>query len=87
MSAGSNGIADDQIRAIIERVERLEEEKRTIAEDVKEVYAEAKGNGLDAKVIRKIVSLRRKQLEARREEAAVMSLYLEAIGMQGELPL
>lgn len=87
MSAGSNGIAGDQIRAIIERVERLEEEKRTIAEDVKEVYAEAKGNGLDAKVIRKIVSLRRKQLEARREEAAVMSLYLEAIGMQGELPL
>lgn len=87
MSDGSNGIAGDQIRAIIERVERLEEEKRTIAEDVKEVYAEAKGNGLDAKVIRKIVSLRRKQLEARREEAAVMSLYLEAIGMQGELPL
>lgn len=87
MSDGSNGIAGDQIRAIIERVKRLEEEKRTIAEDVKEVYAEAKGNGLDAKVIRKIVSLRRKQLEARREEAAVMSLYLEAIGMQGELPL
>ena len=69
------------LRAFIERVERLEEEKRTIAEDIKEVYAEAKGNGFDPKIMRKIVSMRRLDIEKRREEETVLDLYLTALGM------
>jgi len=78
---GSNTIAADQLRAYIERVERLEEEKAAIAADIKEVYAEAKGNGFDTKVMRKVVSLRKKDLAERQEEQAVLELYLHALGM------
>ena len=69
------------LRAFIERIERLEEEKRTIADDIKEVYAEAKGNGFDAKIMRKIVSMRRQDLEKRKEEETILDLYLNALGM------
>ena len=69
------------LRSFIERVERLEEEKRTIAEDIKEVYAEAKGNGFDPKIMRKIVSMRRVDVDKRREEETVLDLYLNALGM------
>ena len=69
------------LRAFIERVERLEEEKRTIADDIKEVYAEAKGNGFDPKVMRKIVSMRRIDAEKRKEEETILDLYLNALGM------
>ena len=69
------------LRAFIERIEKLEEEKRTIADDIKEVYAEAKGNGFDAKVMRKIVSLRRMDIEKRKEEETILDLYLNALGM------
>ncbi len=69
------------LRSFIERVERLEEEKRTIAEDIKEVYAEAKGNGFDPKIMRKIVSMRRVDADKRREEETVLDLYLNALGM------
>lgn len=77
-------IAADQLRAFIERVERLEEEKKCISDDIKDVYAEAKGNGYDAKIMRKIVSLRKKQPHEREEEEAVLDLYLHALGMTGE---
>lgn len=76
--------ANNQIRAYIERVERLEEEKVAISSDIKEIYAEAKGNGYDAAILRKIVALRKKDPNKRREEEAVMSLYLDALG---ETPL
>ncbi|HZU52007.1 MAG TPA: DUF2312 domain-containing protein [Sphingomicrobium sp.] len=70
-----------QLRAFVERVERLEEEKRTIADDIKDVYAEAKGNGFDVKIIRKVVSLRRQDVNKRREEEEILDLYLSALGM------
>jgi uncharacterized protein (UPF0335 family) len=73
--------ANNQIRAFIERVERLEEEKVAISSDIKEIYSEAKGNGYDAAILRKIVALRKKDPNKRREEEAVMSLYLDALGM------
>ncbi len=69
------------LRAFIERIERLEEEKRTIADDIKEVYAEAKGNGFDAKVMRKIISMRRLDSDKRKEEETILDLYLNALGM------
>ncbi|WP_310618837.1 DUF2312 domain-containing protein [Flexibacterium corallicola] len=77
------GVAADQLRAFIERIERLEEEKKVIADDIKDVYAEAKGTGFDAKVMRKIISLRKRQPHEREEEEAVMDLYLHALGMAG----
>lgn len=70
------------LKAFIERIEHLEEEKRTIAEDIKEVYAEAKGTGYDIKIVRKIVSLRRQDKEKRREEEEILSLYMSALGME-----
>lgn len=73
-------IASGQLRSFIERIERLEEEKKTIADDIKEVYAEAKGNGYDVKVLRKVVALRKRDLEERKEEEAILDLYLQAVG-------
>lgn len=72
---------NNQIRAFVERVERKEEEKAEISLDIKEIYAEAKGNGFDATILRKIVALRKKDPEKRRHEETVMSLYLDALGM------
>ena len=77
----TTAVAGDQLKSIIERVERLEEEKKEVAEQIKEVYAEAKSNGFDAKTIRKVVSLRRKNTEERQEEEALLDLYLAALGM------
>ena len=76
----SQTVAAGQLRAFIERIERLEEEKKTIADDIKEVYAEAKGNGYDVKVLRKVVALRKRDLEERKEEEAILDLYLQAVG-------
>ena len=70
-----------QLRAFIERIEKLEEEKRAIADDVKDVYAEAKGNGYDARILRKIISMRRQDLEKRKEEESILDVYLAALGM------
>ena len=69
------------LRAFIERVERLEEEKKALADDIKEVYAEAKGNGFDVKIMRKIVTIRRQDRDQRREEEQILDLYLAALGM------
>jgi uncharacterized protein (UPF0335 family) len=73
--------AHGQLRSIVERIERLEEEKKTIAGDIKEVYAEAKSNGFDTKVLRKVISLRRKDAAERQEEEAMVDVYLAALGM------
>jgi len=73
--------AKDQLKAIIERIERLEEEKKTISDDIRDVYAEAKGNGFDTKALRKIVSLRKKDHAERQEEEAILELYMQALGM------
>lgn len=77
------GVAADQLRAFVERIERLEEEKKVIADDIKDVYAEAKGNGFDVKILRTVISLRKKQPHEREEEEAVLDLYMHALGMAG----
>ena len=77
----ASSVAADQLKSFIERIERLEEEKAGIASDMKDVYAEAKGTGFDTKAIRKIVSLRKKDHDERREEEAILELYLQALGM------
>ncbi len=74
-------VAAGQLKSIIERVERLEEEKKEVADQIKEIYAEAKANGFDAKTIRKVVNLRKKPTEERQEEEALLDLYLSALGM------
>ncbi len=73
--------AQEQIRSIVERIERLEEEKKAIAEDIKEVYAEAKAMGLDTRVLRKVITIRKKDPHEREEEEAMLALYLHALGM------
>ena len=79
--AGHNSINSPQLRAFIERIEYLEEEKRATAEDIKDVYAEAKGTGFDAKIMRKIVSLRRQDSHKRKEEEEILDMYMSALGM------
>lgn len=69
------------LRAFVERIEKLEEEKRAVADDIKDVYAEAKGAGFDVKILRKIVALRRMDRNERREEEEILDLYLTALGM------
>ena len=76
-----SNFAEGQLKALVERIERLEEEKKTIAADIKEVYAEAKGNGFDIKILRKVISLRKKDPSDRMEEEALLDVYLEALGM------
>lgn len=76
-----HSVARDQLRTIVERIERLEEEKKTIADDIKEVYAEAKANGFDTKALRKLVSLRKQDLNERLEQEAVLDTYMTALGM------
>ena len=78
----TEAVSAGQLRSIIERIEQLEEEKRGIADQIKEVYAEAKGNGFDTKAIRKIVALRRKDAQEREEEETILELYMTALGMQ-----
>jgi uncharacterized protein (UPF0335 family) len=69
-----------QLRAFIERIERLNEEKKALGEDIKEVYAEAKGNGFDTRIIRKIISIRGQDPDKRVEEETLIDLYLAALG-------
>lgn len=80
-TADVGGVAGERLKSFIERIERLEEEKAALMEDIKEVYAEAKGVGFDAKTIRKIVSLRKMDHEKRRESEELLELYKSAIGM------
>ena len=81
MPEGTGTIARDQLRAFIERIERLEEEKANLLADIREVYAEAKATGFDPKIMRKVVSLRKMDVEKRQEEGFVLDTYLNALGM------
>jgi uncharacterized protein (UPF0335 family) len=74
-------VSAGRLRAFVERIETLEEEKKAVAEQIRDVYAEAKADGFDVKTLRKIVSLRRKDPDERSEEEAMLDLYLQALGM------
>lgn len=76
------GVAADRLKSFIERIERLEEEKKALADDIREVYSEAKGSGFDIKVIRQIVRLRKMDAADRREQDEVMAVYLRALDME-----
>ncbi|NNF79798.1 MAG: DUF2312 domain-containing protein [Rhizobiales bacterium] len=80
-STVQTAVAQGQLRSLIERIERLEEEKKALAADIREVYAEAKANGFDTKILRKVVTLRKKERHEREEEEAMIELYLNALGM------
>jgi uncharacterized protein (UPF0335 family) len=78
--ANTGGVAAERLRSFVERIERLEEDKAGIANDIKDVYLEAKGEGFDTKVMRKLISLRKRDPQQRREEDELLELYLSAIG-------
>ncbi len=81
-----NGNAQTQLQAIVERIERLEEEKAAIAADIREVYLEAKAEGFDTKALRAIIALRKKPEHERREQEALLTTYMAALGMIPDLP-
>jgi uncharacterized protein (UPF0335 family) len=81
-----NGVAGERLRSFIERIERLEEEKKALAADIKEVYAEAKGVGFDTKTMRQVVKLRKIDKEDLDEQEALLDVYLRAIGMKPDFP-
>lgn len=78
---GDNSQIGENLKAFIERIERLEEEKSGIADDIRDVYAEAKGTGYDVKIVRRIIAIRKQDENKRREEEEILDLYLVAIGM------
>lgn len=80
-NGGGETVAQDQLRAFIERIERMEEEKAAISNDIKEIYAEAGGNGFDKKVLRRIVNIRKDQ-QGYQEQEAILDLYMNALGMR-----
>jgi len=77
----SLNFAKDQLKAIVERIERLEEEKKTISDDIRDVYAEAKGNGFDTKALRTIIRLRKIEPTEREEQDLILETYMHALGM------
>jgi len=79
--APATKFAKDQLKAIIERIERLEEEKKTISDDIRDVYAESKGNGFDVKALRNIVRLRKQDPNERQEQETILETYMQALGM------
>jgi uncharacterized protein (UPF0335 family) len=87
MSEPATKFAKDQLKSIIERIERLEEEKKAIADDIRDVYAEAKGNGYDVKALRTIVRLRKQDPAARAEQETILETYMHALGMLADTPL
>lgn len=76
-------VAKDQLKAFVERIEKLEEEKKAISDDIRDVYAEAKGNGFDIKALRTVVRMRKQDSNERREQEAILETYLSALGMLG----
>lgn len=78
----TNGVAGEQLRSLVERIERLESEKANISEDIKDVYGEAKSEGFDQKIIRKVIKLRRQEKHEVSEEHILLQLYIHAIGME-----
>lgn len=83
----TDSIGAEQLLAFIERVERLEEDRKTVSDEIKDVYAEAKGAGYDVKIVRKIVSIRKQDQDKRREEEEILELYMQALGMLADTPL
>ena len=79
--AANTKFAKDQLKAFVERIERLEEEKKTISEDIRDVYAESKGNGFDVKALRAIVRLRKQDANERAEQETILETYMQALGM------
>ena len=77
----AHSFAKGQLKAIIERIEKLEEEKKTISDDIKDVYGEAKGNGFDVKALRTIVRLRKQDANERQEQETILETYMQALGM------
>jgi len=77
-----SGFAAGQLKSLVERIERLEEERAALTADIREVYAEAKGNGFDIKIMRQVVRIRRLDRAERQEQEAVLDLYLSALGMR-----
>jgi uncharacterized protein (UPF0335 family) len=77
-----SGFAAGQLKSLVERIERLEEEKTALSADIREVYAEAKGNGFDTKIMRQVIRIRRLDKADRQEQEAVLDLYLSALGMR-----
>jgi uncharacterized protein (UPF0335 family) len=82
MPDGSSGISAERLRSFIKRIEKLEEDKAAVSEDLREVYSEAKGTGFDVRIIRKIVSLRKMEVEKRREQEELLEIYKSALGMR-----
>jgi uncharacterized protein (UPF0335 family) len=80
-TSGGQRFAKDMLRAIIERIERLEEEKKTISDDIRDVYAEAKGNGFDVTALRTIVKMRKQDANEREEQETILETYMQALGM------
>ncbi|HTT82711.1 MAG TPA: DUF2312 domain-containing protein [Rhizomicrobium sp.] len=78
----AKAFAKDQLKSLVERIERLEEEKAALTSDIREVYSEAKGNGFDTKIIRQVVRLRKLDRADRQEQEAILDLYLAALGMR-----
>ena len=79
--AANTRFAKDQLKAFVERIERLEEEKKTISDDIRDVYAEAKGNGYDVKALRAVVRLRKQDANERAEQETILETYMQALGM------
>ena len=79
--APATRFAKDQLKAIIERIERLEEEKKTISDDIRDVYAESKGNGFDVKALRAVIRLRKQEPTERNEQQLILETYMNALGM------
>ena len=76
-----SGVSGDRLKSFVKRIEKLEEDKAAVSEDLKEVYSEAKSAGFDTRIIRKIISLRRLEIEKRREQDELLELYKSALGM------
>ena len=79
--SGPGGVAGDQLRAFVERIERLEEEKKGLQDDIKDVFAEMKGRGYEPKIVKKILQLRRQDADQRQQEESLLEVYMSALGM------
>ena len=87
MNEGHNSVAPDRLRSLVERIERLEEEKKALADDIKDIYTEAKSAGYDPKALRQVIRERRMNAADRQEREALLDVYRHALGMLADLPL
>lgn len=86
IAEATTSFARDQLKSIVERVERLEEEKKALADDIRDIFAEAKANGFDTKVLRQVIRMRKQDRTERQEQEAILELYLHALGMIFDAP-